>query len=359
VSTLLGTTQGVQQDLPPRERTRVLYERHGQRVFSFCLSRLRNREEAQDATQTTFLYAMRSLERGVVPEFELAWLLKIAFNACRAARRASSNRLVPIGDATEFDDPVAEEVADNQERLNALRESVAALPETQRRAILLREWQGLSYADIADELNLSVGAVETLLFRARRRLTKGLEQTRERSAGFDLASPALLLRSLLPSTGAKVAAATTAAGLTLAIAPALVQEIRTSETPPARAKITIASPEATRIVAKPRRSVRRAQPLGRPTRRAATPALARRSPGARGVVGERAISPTPPVSPPTPPPPAAASPVTPAVGSAQPPAPPAPVSSLPVVETVEQIAAQAPQPQLPALPSVPDLPVGK
>jgi len=41
----------------------------------------------------------------------------------------------------------------------------------QRRAILLREWQGLSYAEIADELQLSVGAVEALLFRARRGLT--------------------------------------------------------------------------------------------------------------------------------------------------------------------------------------------
>jgi RNA polymerase sigma-70 factor (ECF subfamily) len=56
------------------------------------------------------------------------------------------------------------------EQLDALREALATLPERQRRAILLREWQGLSYAEVADELRLTVAAVETLLYRARRSL---------------------------------------------------------------------------------------------------------------------------------------------------------------------------------------------
>src|SRR5207247_2216457 len=72
----------------PVELTEYLYENYGQRVFTFCYSRLRNREEAQDAAQTTFIYVHRSLQRGVVPEFELAWLLKIAFNVCRGTRRS-------------------------------------------------------------------------------------------------------------------------------------------------------------------------------------------------------------------------------------------------------------------------------
>ena len=79
----------------PVELTEYLYENYGQRVFTFCYSRLRNREEAQDAAQTTFIYVLRSLQRGVVPEFELAWLLKIAFNVCRGTRR-SSGRLTAV-----------------------------------------------------------------------------------------------------------------------------------------------------------------------------------------------------------------------------------------------------------------------
>jgi DNA-directed RNA polymerase specialized sigma subunit, sigma24 homolog len=50
------------------------------------------------------------------------------------------------------------------------------MPETQRRAILLREWQGLTYKEISTELGLTQGAVETLIFRARRALAQGLEQ---------------------------------------------------------------------------------------------------------------------------------------------------------------------------------------
>ena len=56
-----------------------------------------------------------------------------------------------------------------------LTEALEHMPESQRRAILLREWQGLSYHEIADELELSQSAVETLIFRARRTLASNLE----------------------------------------------------------------------------------------------------------------------------------------------------------------------------------------
>ena len=53
-----------------------LYERHAQRVFRYCLSYLRKRDEAEDAAQTTFLYALRALRRGVVPSSESASIKK-------------------------------------------------------------------------------------------------------------------------------------------------------------------------------------------------------------------------------------------------------------------------------------------
>jgi hypothetical protein len=61
------------------------------------------------------------------------------------------------------------------EDLMRLTEALEHMPESQRRAILLREWQGLSYHEIADELKLSQSAVETLIFRARRTLASNLE----------------------------------------------------------------------------------------------------------------------------------------------------------------------------------------
>ena len=180
----------------PTELTRYLYEKHGQRVFTFCYSRRRNREEAQDAAQTTFIYVMRSLQRGVEPEFELAWLLKIAFNVCRGVRRSSGRNSAAIQDVEDIDAIAAPQAAgyEGSERVAALREALASLPESQRRGILLREWQGLSYAEIADELGLSLGAVETLLFRARRNLASRLEHVRTGVGAFNVASLAAFFR---------------------------------------------------------------------------------------------------------------------------------------------------------------------
>ena len=77
------------------------------------------------------------------------------------------------------------------------------MPESQRRAILLREWQGLSYREIAAELELSQTAVETLIFRARRSLAKGLAEPQARAEkrravrGADLGSLLTGLKSVL------------------------------------------------------------------------------------------------------------------------------------------------------------------
>jgi len=100
-------------------------------------------------------------------------------------------------------------------RLEALREGLRSLPENQQRAILLREWQGLSYAEIADELGLTVGAVETLLFRARRNLTTRLEPVRGGFTALDLGAAWPLLRSLSRGLGAKLMLAGAAATIAL------------------------------------------------------------------------------------------------------------------------------------------------
>src|SRR5256886_17332970 len=69
-----------------------LYEEYSGRIFGFCLRRLPNREEAEDAVQHTFMNAFRRLQRGVVPRTESAWLFKIAANVCRERQRSASRR---------------------------------------------------------------------------------------------------------------------------------------------------------------------------------------------------------------------------------------------------------------------------
>lgn len=164
-----------------------LYERHAGQVLAYCLSRLGRREDAEDAVQTTFLEAMRSLRRGVVPLVESAWLIGIARNVCRARWEAAGRErlLESACDPVELDQGAAAP-SGRSEELIGLEEALARLPEQQRRAVLLRDWRGLSYEEVAAQLGVSLAAVETLIFRGRRTLAEHLreepQQTRRRLA---------------------------------------------------------------------------------------------------------------------------------------------------------------------------------
>ncbi len=158
-----------------------LYARYSHDLMRFCRSRLGSREEAEDAVQMTYLYALLALRRGVVPRFESAWLHKIATNVCLTRRRSTGRRerIEVPRDVGELQ--VARRGGDASELID-IDAALATLPERQRRAIVLREWQGLSYQEIADELEISHSAVETLIFRARRSLARKLSGEREPAA---------------------------------------------------------------------------------------------------------------------------------------------------------------------------------
>ena len=155
----------------------ALYERHSGRVFGYCLSRLGRREDAEDAVQTTFLHAVRGLRRGVVPATEIAWLLGIARNVClkRWESVGRRSRLESPCDPVELDRGRAAPQG-RREELIGLEDALSQLPEQQRRAVLLRDWRGLSYEEIAAQLGVSHAAVETLIFRGRRTLAELLRE---------------------------------------------------------------------------------------------------------------------------------------------------------------------------------------
>jgi RNA polymerase sigma factor (sigma-70 family) len=212
---------------PEADATRDLYERYARQIYSYCLHQLGNREEAEDATQSTFLNAFRGFKRGVDPEFESAWLYKIAQNVCLTRQRSSSRRrkVEAPGDLEAMQDFVPAHEVDSDELIR-LPEALDAMPEQQRRALLLREWQGLSYKEIGDELQLSQAAVETLLFRARRSLAAGLsDEPATKAAGSgkrlgatDLGSILSILKSLLFTGGVKVATAVATVAATSVVA---------------------------------------------------------------------------------------------------------------------------------------------
>jgi RNA polymerase sigma factor (sigma-70 family) len=155
----------------------ALYERYAGQIFGYCFHQLGSREEAEDAVQTTFMNAFRGLQRGIVPQAESAWLFKIAHNVClsrlRSSRRRGKVEAPSNLEALQEVVPGREQVADE---LIRVQEVLGTMSDNQRRAILLREWQGCTYREISSELGLSQAAVETLIFRARRALAQGLEQ---------------------------------------------------------------------------------------------------------------------------------------------------------------------------------------
>jgi RNA polymerase sigma factor (sigma-70 family) len=237
-----------------------LYERYSAQIHGYCLHQLGSREEAEDAVQTTFMNAFRGLQRGIVPELESAWLFKIAHNVC-LSRRRSSWRRGKVEAPNNFEVlqevvPAREHVADELIRLQDVLEE---MPENQRRAILLREWQGLTYREISTELGLSQAAIETLIFRARRALAQGLEQDadtwkRRLRRGADAGGAVACIQALLSGGGAaalKIGAtvmAVATAGLATSSAPTPKTETHRALTPPA-AKIAPATRNGTRVPA--------------------------------------------------------------------------------------------------------------
>jgi RNA polymerase sigma factor (sigma-70 family) len=342
----------------------LLYERYSSKILGYCRRRLPSREEAEDAVQHTFLNAYRSLRTGVVPHAEAAWLYKIAENVCHERRRSAwrRSRIEIVSDDGELREAVAAPVSEHDE-LAGLADALAELTPNQRRAILLREWQGLSYREIATELETTEAAIETLLFRARRSLARKLDRTRGRVlGGLNLGSLVAYGKSLLGGAALKIAAATVvvAAGATLA-APSLRHHVVSGSSAPAQKLALTSAPASLRpaaVSAVPSRtrpgasSARAGHATANATPRTATPGGSAPAPAPSGTrsgtvpaapVPTAVSSPVPVAVPPPPPLP---------VRVGVPPVPPLPVQVPPVVPpvTLPSLPSVLPLPGLPKLP---------
>src|ERR671910_507450 len=150
-----------------------LYRAHVAEVYRYAYAVLGNHADAEDVTQTTFLNAYRALEQGVKPRKPSNWLLTIASNAIKQRFRQAQSRPREV----ELDDriPHAEPQDDAGPSVGEVLTALSKIPPQQRQAIVLREFEGRSYVEIAEILGVTPSALETLLFRARRSLADELE----------------------------------------------------------------------------------------------------------------------------------------------------------------------------------------
>ena len=152
-----------------------MYRGHVREVFRYALALLGDPGDAEDVTQTTFLNAYRAYQRGERPSKPGHWLIAIAHNACRQRFRQARSRPSEVAFDEELDGAVVA-TDDETPTLAELRRAFLQLPPSQRSALAMRELEGRPNAEIADVLGISVSALETLLFRARRTLREQLEE---------------------------------------------------------------------------------------------------------------------------------------------------------------------------------------
>jgi RNA polymerase sigma-70 factor (ECF subfamily) len=152
---------------------------HGDAVYGFVLRRVGGaRPLAEDLTQETFLRAWRGRRTFREETSMRGWLCAIAANVVRDDARRSRRRPAEVPQPEWFDVPelgadAGDRVAD-AEGLDRLRTALAALPAKQREMFLLRERDGLTYAEIAAALACPVGTVMSGLYRARARLLEAV-----------------------------------------------------------------------------------------------------------------------------------------------------------------------------------------
>ena len=152
-----------------------LYRRHVHDVYRYALGVLHNEADAEDVAQTTFMNAYRAFQGGQRPGRPHNWLIKITHNVCRERWRESSRRPreVELDEGSEA--AVVHESETEVVTAAEIRDALGFLSLNQRAALVMRELEGRPNAEIAQILDVSVSAVETLLFRARRALREQLE----------------------------------------------------------------------------------------------------------------------------------------------------------------------------------------
>ncbi|MDX1634042.1 MAG: RNA polymerase sigma factor RpoE [Marinobacter sp.] len=162
----------------------LLVIKYQSRVGAIISRYVYDSQEVMDLTQETFVKAYRAIDRFRGDSAFYTWLYRIAVNTAKNFLEARNRRPQPTADAEEaegFDEGIRLRDNASPERLmqreqvqKALQTAIGALPEELRSAFLLREYDGLSYEDIAQILECPIGTVRSRIFRARDSVDKHL-----------------------------------------------------------------------------------------------------------------------------------------------------------------------------------------
>lgn len=159
----------------------LLVERYQGRLFTLARNYTRNAVEMEDIVQESFLKAYRRLDTFQEQSSFSTWLYRIAVNtALDMLKRRGRSPVKAVEDPEIMRDARPLRVAAPDARMQRdeiakiTHEVMKEMPEIFRTVLVLREFEGLAYQEIADVLGISIGTVESRLFRARARFKEGL-----------------------------------------------------------------------------------------------------------------------------------------------------------------------------------------
>lgn len=153
----------------------ILYQRYASRVFAYCRRILGDYERAQDAFQETFIKFYHSSHNERLMTNVGAFILRIARNTCLNYQRLKSGlSQPPIQYLDEYHSSSAPHSYENQELLKLVAMALELVPELYREVFVLREYDGLSYEEIAEITNSSRANVKVRIFRAKQQIRERL-----------------------------------------------------------------------------------------------------------------------------------------------------------------------------------------
>ena len=176
-----------------REASRLLTTRLAPRILGYAMRLLSDRAEAEDVTQETMLRLWRQAPNWRSGEAQVStWAYRVVTNLCTDLRRARMRRPgVALDNAPEVADGSRGVLATmiETDRMAALQNALAQLPERQRQAVVLRHIEGLANPEIGQIMEIGVEAVESLTARGKRSLSAILAG-RKQDLGYDDAAEA-------------------------------------------------------------------------------------------------------------------------------------------------------------------------
>lgn len=163
-----------------------IVRRWERKIFALCFGMLGREDDARDAAQEAFIAAYRNLSRFRGDAKVSSWLHRIAINQCLTTKRRQKTRAEElIGDEEGAEERAfiapngssPARISERSERTAVIRQAVSALPSDLRQVIIMKEFEEMTFQEIAETLDLPLSTVKSRLYTALKQLRLKLERT--------------------------------------------------------------------------------------------------------------------------------------------------------------------------------------